>query len=105
MSDLTTIIARIDALQAAVQSMANSLAAKADKTNKTLDPANKDGLQAAGQKMANAIAGQLNDVTSGVDAAVCKTQVIMEHIGVPIDEDTGLYPCSGVTPGNSGGAA
>ena len=100
MSDLTTIIARIDTLQAAVQTMTNALAAKADKTNKTLDPANKDGLQAAVQAMANSLAGKadqsnwrLEQIKPDIDTIGCKVMVILQAVGVQMDPETGLYPC------------
>ena len=56
-----TIIARIDALEALVQRMANALAAKADRTNLILEPTNPRGLQAACQTMANALAAGQED--------------------------------------------
>ncbi len=95
MSDLTTIIARIDTLQAAVQTMTNALAAKADKTNKTLDPANKDGLQAAVQAMGKADQSnwRLEQIKPDIDTIGCKVMVILQAVGVQIDPETGLYPC------------
>ena len=61
MADAAQILARIDSLQSAVQTMANALAGKIDYTNTTLNPDNKDGLQASVQKMANSLAQKADD--------------------------------------------
>ena len=104
MADSATIMARLDTLQAAVQTMANALAGKTDYTNKTLDPHNKDGLQSSVQKMANAIAQRLDDFYPRLDEAAyevhatnCRTRAIMYATCEP-DAD-GNWPCSFDHPG------
>ena len=55
-SDISQIMTRLDALQAATQKMANANAAKLDVIAKELNDQNPDGLQTAVQAMANSLA-------------------------------------------------
>ena len=66
-SDISEVMARIDALQAATQKMANANAAKIDIIAKELNDRNPAGLQAAIQAMANANAEKADTAQSRLD--------------------------------------
>ena len=69
MSDISKIMTRLDALEAATQRMANANAAKLDIITKELNDQNPDGLQAAVQAMANSLAEKTDHAQSRLDAA------------------------------------
>ncbi len=67
MSDISQITARLDALEAATQRMANANAAKLDSIAKELNDQNPDGLQAAIQAMANSLAEKTDHAQMWLD--------------------------------------
>ena len=79
MSDISQITARLDALEAATQRMANANAAKLDVIAKELNDQNPDGLQAAIQAMANSLAEKTDHAQSCLDGVWTGLYAANEH--------------------------